>query len=223
MHCLDKEPPSHRCASCLKRSPPYDHLLSGWIYQPPFDSIITALKFRGLDYLGGQVGQALAAQWACVLTGKSRIAEEAPTPRPHLETTPPDIIVPIPLHWRRQWNRGYNQAELLAEAIAKSIDRPMARILRRRIATPPQAQLDRSARAANIRQAFALKKRRSCAGKNILLVDDVLTTGSTIQEAATLLRRSGAKTVIAMVAARTPKSDEAAGLAPIGHRAQKSP
>ena len=118
-----------------------------------------------------------------------------------------DAVVPVPLHPWRQWRRGYNQAELLAATLG----RPVWHVLRRRQATPPQTALDRHARQANVRQAFALggwlpgaagRARRQIDGRTLLLVDDVLTTGATLDACARVLRDAGAREVHAVTVAR---------------------
>ena len=107
-----------------------------------------------------------------------------------------DAVVPVPLHPWRQWRRGYNQAELLAATLG----RPVWQVLRRRRATPPQTALDRHARQDNVRHAFALggwmpgaadRARRRVEGRTLVLVDDVLTTGATLDACARVLRRRG--------------------------------
>ena len=104
-----------------------------------------------------------------------------------------DMIVPVPLHWTRLFVRRYNQAGLLAHAIRAAGGPPVAPdwLVRRR-RTPSQGRLGATARARNVRGAFALRRGCSVKGKRIVLVDDVLTTGATVQECARVLRRAGA-------------------------------
>ncbi len=111
------------------------------------------------------------------------------------------ILVPVPLHPRRQRQRGYNQAALLARAVGAGYHMPTAEsVLRRVKPTPPQVGLSAEERARNIQGAFAADAA-SCAGKDFLLVDDVCTTGATLRAAAEALRRSGARRVYAAVLA----------------------
>jgi len=103
-----------------------------------------------------------------------------------------ELIVPIPLHWSRTLLRGYNQTVLFCEVMAKETGIPLRSILKRTRATPKQASLDREGRKKNLLGAFAA--RRSHEGwmnRKILLVDDVLTTGSTLAEAAETLKHAG--------------------------------
>jgi ComF family protein len=116
-----------------------------------------------------------------------------------------DAIVPVPLYWRRRLQRGFNQAELLARGISRSTGIPVARALRRVQATPTQAGLSNSARRRNVAAAFV---SRNAAGQRILLIDDVLTTGSTATACANALKRAGAKRVALLTVARVDRRME---------------
>ena len=114
-----------------------------------------------------------------------------------------DLLVPVPLHWTRLFQRRYNQAALLAHAIhAAGGPRVAADWLVRRRRTPSQGHLGPVARERNVRGAFALRPGRNVAGKRVVIVDDVLTTGATIEECARVLRRSGAASVGVLTLAR---------------------
>jgi ComF family protein len=114
-----------------------------------------------------------------------------------------DLLVPVPLHWTRMFGRRYNQAALLCQAIRAAGGPPIAAdwLVRRR-RTPSQGLLGPSARARNVRGAFALRRGRSVKGKRLVLIDDVLTTGATAEECARVLRRAGAASVGVLVLAR---------------------
>ena len=119
------------------------------------------------------------------------------------EGTSIDAIVPVPLHPRRQAERGYNQGALLAAAVSELLDLPVVSdLLHRARATQPQTSLPRSQRMTNVRGAFAAV--RSARGMRLLLVDDVTTTGATIEAATRALKRRGAAWVGALVVARQP-------------------
>ena len=108
-----------------------------------------------------------------------------------------DIVMPIPLHWWRKWLRGFNQSEALAEAIAARLKLPCeSRLLRRIRNTPHQMGLGAVERRENMRGAFRAYAAAELKGKTVLLVDDVLTTGSTASEAARALRDVGAVNVV---------------------------
>ena len=116
-----------------------------------------------------------------------------------------DILVPVPLHRRRLARRRYNQAALLALALARHSGRPAAvDLLVRRRATPSQKGADRTARRRNVRGAFAVRPGRTAliAGRAVLLIDDVLTTGATVEECARVLTRAGAASVDVLTLAR---------------------
>jgi ComF family protein len=96
-----------------------------------------------------------------------------------------EVIVPIPLHWLRRLGRGYNQSDAVARIVGKTFGRPVARPIIRVRNTPPQTQMTAQAqRRANIKNAFALIDEHKVTGKRVLLVDDILTTGATVCEAA---------------------------------------
>lgn len=120
-----------------------------------------------------------------------------------------DALVPVPLHWRRQWWRRFNQSALLAEVIAKEGNRTVAhKALNRVKATPQQVGLDKSARAQNVQGAFRVlpEGRAEVAGRKLVLVDDVLTSGATLDACARALFRGGAASVDVLVFARVVTS-----------------
>ncbi len=183
-------PAGYRCGTCRRRPPPYERLLSVWKYQPPLDAVLTGLKFRRLEYLGAQLGRATAD----LLRGEIGDCE---------------LVVPVPLHWWRYLRRGYNQASAIARPIASELGLPMSGALSRRRATPAQSRLSRVERHGNLRGAFSTRAGGAarCKGRRVLLVDDVVTTGTTLQTAAACLCRAGAASVIAVTVARTPEPD----------------
>lgn len=114
-----------------------------------------------------------------------------------------DLVVPVPLHWRRKWARGYNQSLEMAEEMAAGLGVPCLRKCLQRIRhTPQQLQPSASARRENIRGAFRVNRGANLSGKRILLVDDVMTTGSTASEAARMLHQAGAQEVVVAILAR---------------------
>ncbi|MDY3556810.1 phosphoribosyltransferase family protein [Gemmata sp. JC717] len=128
------------------------------------------------------------------------LVEERGTAQAFAET---DTVVPVPLHWWRKWTRGYNQSEALAREIARLMGRSYdPRILRRARFTTQHAQPTRSARLANMKDAFRVRTGARITGKAVLLVDDVMTTGSTASVAAKALRDAGARRVAIAVLAR---------------------
>jgi ComF family protein len=113
-----------------------------------------------------------------------------------------DLIVPVPLHPTRERERGFNQASLLSELLSAQTSICSQRVLDRVRYTTTQTALDRSERMENLHNAFRLRKNADVRGLRVLLIDDVLTTGSTLSECARVLKRAGAISVHAAVAAR---------------------
>ena len=144
------------------------------------------------------------ARWVAELVVESRagaiqraIGARGPGPEPW--------VVPIPLHWKRSGSRrGYNQAEALALGLAGSLGLPMRTTLRRSIATPPLARIGRTERARIMKNAFVVPRRHrtALAGRTILLVDDILTSGATAGAASRALKQAGAARVVVVVVAR---------------------
>jgi ComF family protein len=116
-----------------------------------------------------------------------------------------DAIVPVPLHWRRQWARRFNQSALLAEIISRASGVPVAHSALKRVkATPQQVGLSQSDRALNVQGAFRVPadSKGTIAGQKLVLVDDVLTSGATVDACARALLRAGAASVDVLVFAR---------------------
>ena len=172
------------CGACIADPPHYDASCAAFVYAYPVDGLIQALKY------GGQL--ALARLFAHKL--HQRIGKAAGT----------DLIVPLPLHPARLAERGFNQAAEIARALSRSTGIAMDAQLARRVRnTAPQTALPWRDRAANMRQAFACEQ--DLAGLNVAVVDDVMTTGATLQEFARTLKRNGAARVENWVVARTPR------------------
>jgi ComF family protein len=114
-----------------------------------------------------------------------------------------DLLIPVPMHWRRRMAHGTNSAMLLAEALARPLRVPVnTRMLRRRRNTQPQFSLSTRERRENVRGAFVIRGTFPKAKPHVLLVDDIMTSGATANEAARMLRRAGARRITVIVAAR---------------------
>src|SRR5690606_39095563 len=123
-----------------------------------------------------------------------------------------DLVLAAPLHWRRRRDRGFNQAGMLAARAARAWGLPFDPIaLERTKATPPQAGLTRAERLANVRGAFRVRNPQAVAGRGIVLVDDVMTTGATLDACARALKRAGARTVTAVTLARASAERRSTG------------
>ena len=175
--------PGPLCGNCRRRAPPWDSLVAAYLYLPPMVGVVRALKFGRGEHLGEPLSRALAARCA---PWTDRI----------------DVVTPVPLQWTRLLARGYNQAEAVARPLARALALPCRPLLRRR-PRPRQALLSRAERRRNLRGAFT-PRRPLAAGTRVLLVDDVMTTGATLESAARALRRAGAASIHAAVVARTP-------------------
>lgn len=145
------------------------------------------LKYAGERRLAEPLGRAVARRWRRVGVGA-------------------DLVVPVPVHANRERQRGYDQAALIAAVAARELRLPVARALERGRATIAQFELGRDQRAANVAGAFRVRDGAEAAaavrGRWILLVDDVVTTGSTLAACATALERAGAAAVSAITVAR---------------------
>jgi len=131
-----------------------------------------------------------------------------------------DVIIPVPLHPARLRAREFNQSLLLADQLSRHLARPVsATNLVRIAATDPQTTLTRQARLRNLRKAFEIRRPQDLAEKRVLLVDDVFTTGTTLNECAKTLRKTGTGPVFALTLARTVDT----GLVPDRFYAEQAP
>ena len=164
-----------------------DGAASPFLYVGPCRELILALKYRArlslVPFLAGRMAEAAAIRRA--------------------GAEPADWVVPVPLHAARLRERGFNQAERLARGISGRLRLPCRDdLLVRCRPTRPQADLTKAERIRNVRGAFDLSPDPDLRGKRILLVDDVMTTGSTVSACAALLKSAGAEKVFALTAAR---------------------
>ena len=117
-----------------------------------------------------------------------------------------DAVIPVPLHWRRRWQRGFNQSDLLARAIARRRGIPVVRALGRRKFTKTQAGLSNTERRKNVAAAFRHRRAgKTLTGQRVLLIDDVMTTGSTAAACARVLKQAGATRVVLATVARVDR------------------
>lgn len=116
-----------------------------------------------------------------------------------------DVVIGMPMHWRKQWARGFNQAELLARPIAKRRGLKLSKVLKRKRYTKAQAGLTETQRRENLRDSFAVQRTTQLRGKRVLLIDDVFTTGATLRTAAAALKEAGAAHVTAATLARVDR------------------
>jgi ComF family protein len=182
------------CGACLTDPPPFEHTLAAVDYAHPWDGLITQFKFHSALDLAPALTQRL-------LDTFGQGAEPAPA-----------LLLPIPLSTERLRERGYNQAWELARRLARQLNcRADATLLLRVKDTPHQLAFAPDKRAGNVRAAFAIEPRKHAelAGATVTLVDDVMTTGATVAEAARTVLQAGAARAHVWVVARTPRSDNA--------------
>lgn len=160
------------CADCLARKSPLDRSRAALAYGDVPRAIAMRLKY------GRKI--ALARTMAAYMQ------------RPLSSLSPDGLLVPVPLHRWRLWHRGFNQAVLIARALGREVDTDL---LRRTRATPRLKGLNPAERRNTVKGAFALRPGASVAGRDIILVDDVVTTGATAEACARTLRKAGARKV----------------------------
>ncbi|MFV8780980.1 ComF family protein [Microbulbifer sp. SA54] len=172
--CQQQPPSNHRCHAC-------------WLYAYPIAQLIQRFKYRA-DLTAGRTLAEVAAQQLLP---------------PVADDQRPDVLVPMPLHWRRQLVRGYNQAQLIADIWGRHWQLPVkARMLRKTAFTGSQQQLKRSERLKNLSRSF--RASADVKDLHIGLVDDVVTTGATVEAASATLLAAGARLVSTYALARTP-------------------
>lgn len=177
--------PAEACGACLStRTSALTEVHAACLYAPPLDRLLLRFKFHG-DLAAGRLLAQLMAQ------------AFADRPRPA-------ALLPVPLHRSRLRQRGYDQALELARPLAHSLDLPLLdSLLTRRHDTAPQSRLDAAARKRNLKDAFQVQAS-PLLPLHVTLIDDVMTTGATLQAAALALRRAGVARVDAWVCARVP-------------------
>ena len=178
---------NHLCSSCLEKRPPFARHRSVARYEGVVKEVILCFKYRGFEILARDLGDFIIRS-----LGKEEDLWSG------LEA-----IVPVPLHPVKQRKRGYNQARLLAGRLARSTQIPLVggRLVKVRT-TPAQTSLEARDRGMNLKGAFRVRKPAGLAGKVVLLVDDVWTTGSTLRECSRTLHQAGVKEVRALTVAQ---------------------
>lgn len=174
------------CGACLRDRPSFDRARAAFVYDGDSKSLVLRLKHGDRTDTAAHLAKWLARAGADVIQAC-------------------DIIVPVPLHRWRLLMRAYNQSALLANALGKLTGKPVvADALTRHKPTPSQGGLDRKARQRNVARAFTPYRAARIAAKRVLLIDDVLTTGATVNACARSLRTAGATAVDILVLARVP-------------------
>lgn len=170
------------CGACIKKKPQFNRVFTAYRYEEPLRGLIHEFKYREGLYL-------LPVLLKLLLDALPLSLEK------------PDCILPVPLYLKKLRQRGFNQAALLARGVARHLEVPYDFVSCQKIKnTSPQAQLNRKQRRSNLFNSFSV---REMPYSHILLVDDLLTTGSTVNELSTLLKRQGVKKIDVLCCART--------------------
>ena len=171
------------CARCAAERPATDRMLATYQMDGPVRSAVHALKYDGIKAIAPVLGSHMVQMDS-------------------LDRLEVDLVAPVPLHSSRLRERGFNQAELLARSVSHSKGWQLdSGVLERKRSTPPQVEApNETERAASMRDAF--KSPRDLAGERVLLIDDVVTTASTVNSAAAALKRAGASRVTVLALAR---------------------
>jgi len=179
----------HVCEECIKRKPYFDSAAAPYLYDGAIMDAVHQFKYGGKSHIARVLGPLLAA------FGRERLRDLRGIQ-----------VMPVPLHPRRLRERGYNQSLLLARHVAPGLGASLDFLsLRRTRDTRVQTGLKKNERRRNVRRAFEVTDRNAVKGKTILLVDDVATTGSTLNECARVLRKAGCNEIHCLVLARAPK------------------
>jgi len=179
----------HRCGACLVHPPHFDTARARYLYEGALRDLIHSFKYDQRTHLRHPLA-------LLTLEGVSGLVAEHD----------PHLIVPVPLHRSRLRQRGFNQAALLGRVLSRRLSLKMLPDALVRIRpTEPQIKLSAAERRVNVKGAFTVTGPDRIAGKRILLLDDVMTTGSTLDECARELKKAGADVVIAATVARTAR------------------
>ena len=166
------------CFDCQKRMVHYEQGRSLWLHKRPVSSSIYEFKYKNKRVYGEVYGRKMAEQFSDLI----RMWEI-------------DVLIPVPLHRKKQRKRGYNQAEIIARELGKRLEIPVdTSVIIRGRETTPQKELGQKNRRKNLKKAFRLTGKR-LRGKNILLIDDIYTTGSTIDAMSEVLTKTGCEKI----------------------------
>lgn len=177
------------CEWCRPRKFRFDAARAAVRHEGPARRAVIRFKYHRILALGGPLASLMV-----------RALEQVPVLFEDMRGA--DVIVPVPLHWRRHAWRGFNQAGILARPVADALDIPVAPSLKRIRNNRPQSRLSTKQRMENVKGIFALDPRFPVDGKKVILLDDVMTTGSTVNECARVLKKGGAKKVYVFTMSR---------------------
>jgi len=176
-----------RCVSCFGKGFSFAQNRATFLYDELMRDLLHELKFRQ----NKQIAHSLGKLWAM-----------------HIQLSTSDVIlVPLPMHKKKQQERGFNQAEILTQYLSQQLGIPMENVLLRTVDTPPQSGLHPRQRVENVAGAFEVAKHTTTEGKNYIIVDDIYTTGASLNECASVLKEAGAASVSCMTLSIVEKSE----------------
>ena len=185
-----KSIPTFLCPECRRQNVYFNRAFIPTLYEGVMKKVIHLLKYNKKTGVMRTLEKIMRSYFNCLNSSFPSL----------------DLVVPIPLHRKKLRERGFNQAELIAKVAAKHLQVRLTKgNLKRTKATITQTSLDRKERKRNLREAFTVKNRDEFQAKNVLLVDDVYTTGTTIKEAAKVLKEARVKDVYVFALARAPQ------------------
>ncbi len=177
------------CANCLQRPPHFLRIICPFEYELPFSDVLIRFKDRG-DYRA--IEQSCRALVNLILSHET-------------ERGLPEVLVPVPIHWTKRWRRGFNQSEVIAKQLSRELHIPLASAFKKVKTTSMQKELNRRKRLSNLSGSFA-RTSFSLRGKHIALIDDIVTTGTTVNILTELSLQAGAQSVEVWALARTAKT-----------------
>jgi ComF family protein len=187
---LSREIENHPCGACLTRGKYFTMARAVGYYEGPLREAIHRWKYEEKSYLTLFFGEKLAEGFCRYWDPQSF-----------------DLIIPVPLHSKRLRERGFNQALLLVKELSRRTQIPYSkRLLQKRILTPPQVNLSGGEREKGVRGSFHIQRDEEIEGKSILLVDDVYTTGATVNECSKVLLKAGVERVDVLTLAHAIKN-----------------
>ena len=179
------------CSSCYGKTFHFAHNRAVFTYDELIRDMMHEIKFRGKK----RVAQGLGELWVSTIISNPQIP-------------PNHILVPLPMHPAKKRERGFNQAEILTRALSASLSIPMEETLIRTQDTPPQAGLHPRLRAENVKDVFSISSGCDVRGRNYILIDDIYTTGASLNECAKTLISAGATRVLCMTFAIAVKNND---------------
>lgn len=177
------------CKQCMREPPYFDATHCFYNYAEPLSLLIHRFKQQKSIYIGKALAEIFASQL-------NHYYQQHHIPLP-------DLLCPVPLHWIRLWKRGFNQSQFIAQTLNSHFKIPILRGLSQVKHVPHQKRLKRTQRLQNLAQAYQLKADINLHGMTIAIVDDVITTGATVNTIAKQLKLAGAKEVVVLAIAKT--------------------